>query len=82
MTRLLAEYNCVLSGAGGAEKIRREWAKRSSYFEEKSVKVNLGNETIYGTTRGLEENGALRVEDESGGIRIIQTGDVERLRKI
>lgn len=82
LTRLLAEYNCVLSGAGGAEKIRREWAKRSSYFEEKSVKVNLGNETIYGTTRGLEENGALRVEDESGEIRIIQTGDVERLRKI
>lgn len=82
LTARLAEYYRVLNGTDGAEKIRREWAKRSSYHEGKSVKVKLENETIRGTTRGLEENGALRVETESGAIKIIQAGDVEMLRKI
>lgn len=82
LTRTLAEYYRVLSDVTGAAEIRREWAKRSSYFEGKSVKVNLGNETVYGTTRGLEENGALRVETESSDVKIIQAGDVEWLRRI
>ncbi|MCA1637116.1 MAG: hypothetical protein LC768_02060 [Acidobacteria bacterium] len=46
------------------------------------MRAVLENETIYGETRGIQENGALRVETESGEIRIIQTGDVEMLRKI
>ena len=82
LTRQIAEHYRILSGENGAEKIRREWAKRSSYFAGKSVVVNLENETICGTTRGLEENGALRIETESGEVKIIQAGDVERLRKI
>jgi BirA family biotin operon repressor/biotin-[acetyl-CoA-carboxylase] ligase len=82
LTRLFAEYYRFLNAENGAEKIRSEWAKRSSYFAGKSVVVNLENETIYGTTRGLEENGALRVETDSGEIIMIQAGDVERLRKI
>ncbi len=81
-TRQFAEYYFVLNAENGAEKIRREWARRSSYFAGKSVKAKLENETIRGTTRGLEENGALRVETESGEIKIIQAGDVEMLRKV
>lgn len=82
LTGRFTEYYLILNGENGAEKIRREWARRSSYFAGKSVKVKLENETITGTTRGLEENGALRVETPSGEIKIIQAGDVEILRKV
>ncbi|HVE55875.1 MAG TPA: biotin--[acetyl-CoA-carboxylase] ligase [Pyrinomonadaceae bacterium] len=80
----LASYfaqNCdILYGANGAEKIRDEWTRRSSYAFGKNVRVVLENETIHGITRGIEENGALRVELETGEIRTVHAGDVENLR--
>lgn len=82
LTGIFAKFYKIFNGANGAEKIRREWEKRSSYTSGKMVKVTLGNETITGTTRGLEENGALRVETTGGAIKIVQAGDVERLRKV
>jgi len=82
LTHFLSEYYDLLNDENGAEKIRAAWAERSSYFSGKSVKVVLENETIYGATRGIEENGALRVETANGKIRIIHAGDLERLRKI
>ncbi len=71
----------ILQSENGAEKIRREWINRSSYAFEKNVKVSLGNEIIFGKTCGIEENGALRIEQWNGEIKIIQAGDVEKLRK-
>lgn len=65
-----------------AEKIRKEWSSRSSYAFGKQVRIKLETEIIYGTTRGIEENGALRLELETGEVRIIHTGDVEQLRKV
>lgn len=82
LTANVSDYYRLLNGANGAEKIRREWSKRSSYANEKNVKVTLENEVIRGTTRGIEENGALRVELADGEMRVILTGDVEMLRKI
>ena len=82
LTKQLSKFYKILQSESGAEKIRTEWIKRSSYAFDKEVRVNLENETIFGTTRGIEENGALRVETENGEIKIIQAGDVERLRKI
>jgi BirA family transcriptional regulator, biotin operon repressor / biotin---[acetyl-CoA-carboxylase] ligase len=82
LTRFLDNFYRILKSENGAEKIRREWAKRSSYFEGKNVKVVLENETVFGVTRGLEENGALRLETRSGEIKTVQAGDVEQLRKI
>lgn len=82
LTRNLAFYCDLLYGASGAEKIRAEWTRRSSYAFGKNVKVTLANETISGTTRGIEENGALRVELKTGEVRIVHAGDVENLRKI
>jgi BirA family transcriptional regulator, biotin operon repressor / biotin---[acetyl-CoA-carboxylase] ligase len=73
-------YEILQDGDGGAEKIRREWTRRSSYAFGKSVRVTLENETIFGTTQGIEENGALRVVTENGAVKIIQAGDVEMLR--
>lgn len=80
LTFFLSQFSASLSGANGAQKIREEWTRRSSYAFDKRVKVLLENETIRGTTRGIEENGALRVETDSGEIRTIHAGDVEQLR--
>jgi BirA family transcriptional regulator, biotin operon repressor / biotin---[acetyl-CoA-carboxylase] ligase len=80
LTFFLSEYCELFYGAGGAEKIREEWTKRSSYAFGKRVRVMLENETIHGTTRGIEANGALRVELDSGEIRTVHAGDVENLR--
>ena len=82
LTRIFSEYYDLLQSADGAEKIRARWAEKSSYFSGKAVKVLTANETIYGTTCGIEENGALRVETSNGEIKIIHAGDVERLRQV
>ncbi len=56
------------------------WAAHSSYAEGKRVRVTIYNETFEGTTRGLTFDGALRVELESGEIKIIRAGDVTAVR--
>jgi BirA family transcriptional regulator, biotin operon repressor / biotin---[acetyl-CoA-carboxylase] ligase len=60
--------------------IRDEWARRSSYATGKLVNVACVNEEFAGTTRGLESDGALRVETEAGEMRIVRAGDVTGLR--
>ena len=80
LTFYLSSFCESLYGADGTEKIRDEWIKRSSYAFGKRVRVVLENETIHGTTAGIEENGALRVRRDSGEIRTIHAGDVENLR--
>jgi len=82
LTAQLAKYYRILESETGAEQIRNEWAKKSSYFRGKSVRVKLEKEIICGTTCGLEENGALRVRTDDGDVKIVQAGDVERLRKV
>ena len=82
LTHYFADFYEVLILENGAEKIRQNWTERSSYAFGKTVRVNLENETIFGTTRGIEENGALRVETDKGEIKIIHAGDVEQLRKV
>ncbi len=80
LTRFFIYFYEIFQNENGIEIIRKEWAKRSSYFEGKKVYVILENTIIYGITCGLEKNGALRVRTETGEIKIIQAGDVERLR--
>ena len=81
LTFFLSRYCAIMYGANGAEKIRDEWTRRSTYAFGKRVKVLLENETIRGTTQGIEENGALRVALDSGEIRTVYAGDVEQLRE-
>lgn len=82
LTCYLSKYCAILYGENGTTQILEEWAKRSSYFFGKKVRAVLANETILGTTCGLEDNGALRVKTKIGELRIIQAGDVETVRKI
>jgi BirA family biotin operon repressor/biotin-[acetyl-CoA-carboxylase] ligase len=79
LTGFLTYFYAVLAEDDGARRIIGEWSARSTYFRGKAVRVDLGNETVTGTTDGLEPNGALRLITDDG-LRIIQAGDVERLR--
>ncbi|MGI9056716.1 MAG: biotin--[acetyl-CoA-carboxylase] ligase [Pyrinomonadaceae bacterium] len=81
LTHFLNYFYDIFQSENGAKIIVKEWKDRSSYAFGKQVKVKLENETIFGTTDGLEANGALRVKTDSGNVKIIQAGDVESLRK-
>ncbi|HTK38402.1 MAG TPA: biotin--[acetyl-CoA-carboxylase] ligase [Pyrinomonadaceae bacterium] len=80
LTRYLNYFYEMLSSENGPAEIIREWQRRSSYFIDKNVRVRVGTEMIIGVTDGLEINGALRVRTDDGDVRIVQSGDVERLR--
>lgn len=82
VTRSFSDYYDVFSRADGSEIIRQNWAKRSSYSEDKPVRVVTGSKVFDGTTRGIDENGALRVQTADGSMEVVHAGDVERLRGI
>src|ERR671930_110856 len=46
------------------------------------VRVALEGETFEGTTRGLEPDGALRVETDAGQMRVVRAGDVMAIRQV
>ena len=73
-------YYQVLQKPDGSEAIVREWRKRSSYAEGRRIRVTCGNESFEGTTRGLESDGALRVETSDGEIKTVRAGDVTAVR--
>jgi BirA family biotin operon repressor/biotin-[acetyl-CoA-carboxylase] ligase len=81
LVKALGERYLQLESADGVEEIRDEWTARSSYAEGKRVQIALGAEIIVGTTRGLEPDGALRVETVEGEIKIVRAGDVSALRE-
>ncbi len=80
LTHFFSYFYEIFQAESGAKKIREEWAKRSSFFEGKNVRAVLENESFAGTTCGLEKNGALKIKTETGEIKIIQAGDVEKIR--
>jgi BirA family biotin operon repressor/biotin-[acetyl-CoA-carboxylase] ligase len=72
-------YELLQSPLGGEHTIR-EWCANSSYAIGRQVRVALGNDSFEGTTRGLESDGALRVEAADGKMRVVRAGDVTALR--
>lgn len=66
----------------GPEEIIARWSAHSSYGEGKLIQVTHSNETFAGRTRGLERDGALRVETDAGEIQIVRAGDVTAVRAI
>jgi BirA family biotin operon repressor/biotin-[acetyl-CoA-carboxylase] ligase len=82
LTRSLARHYETLQSAGGAAETVREWELYSSFARGRRVRVALAEETFEGTTRGLEPDGALRVETDDGEIRIVRAGDVMAVRQV
>ena len=80
LVQAIADWYSALQETGGPGKIIKAWAARSSYADGKWVRVINGGDVISGITRGVESDGALRVETSSAGMRIIRTGDVASVR--
>jgi len=81
LARHLSRRYAQLHETGGPAEILREWSSHSSYGEGKRVRVSMGEEVIEGVTRGLEPDGALRVETATGEINIVRAGDVTAVRE-
>jgi len=75
LLRALSRWYSLLHEVDGVEKIVAAWASRSSYANGKVVQVANGDEVWQGITRGVEADGALRLETTEG-IRIVRAGDV------
>ncbi|HKS08085.1 MAG TPA: biotin--[acetyl-CoA-carboxylase] ligase [Pyrinomonadaceae bacterium] len=75
----LARWYSLLHEPDGDGKIVAAWASRSSYTSDKLVQVTNGDEVLQGITRGVEHDGALRVETAQG-IQLIRAGDVTSVR--
>jgi BirA family biotin operon repressor/biotin-[acetyl-CoA-carboxylase] ligase len=80
LLKFLAKHYEALQQSDGPETIVREWCARSSYAQSKRVNVSDANASFVGTTRGLEPDGALRVETDDGKTRIVRAGDVASVR--
>lgn len=82
LLKSIAERYDLLHSAAGCEHTIREWCAHSSFAMGRRVRVTLSDETFEGTTRGLESDGALRVETPDGRMKIVRAGDVSALRSM
>ena len=80
LTRTIRVRYKLLQETDGEALTLREWTARSSFAEGRRVRVSLEGETLEGWTRGLEPDGALRVETDAGELRAVRAGDVMALR--
>jgi BirA family biotin operon repressor/biotin-[acetyl-CoA-carboxylase] ligase len=80
LTRALSLRYETLHAPDGAVETLREWQRHSTYAHGRRVRVTLAEETFEGTTRGLDSDGALRVEIDTGALRTVTAGDVTALR--
>lgn len=80
LLKAIGERYDLLQSPQGSEHTIREWCANSSYAFDRQVRVALENDTFEGTTRGLEADGALRVETAGGKMRFVRAGDVNALR--
>ncbi len=70
----------VLHKVNGIQNTLAAWSAASSFANDKPVRITLDNEIFVGTTRGLESDGALRVETLEGHLRLVRAGDVTAVR--
>ena len=75
----LGRWYLLLHEPDGAEKIVAAWTSRSSYASGRLVQVTNGDEVLQGITRGIDNDGALRLET-SQGVQLIRAGDVTSVR--
>ena len=70
----------MLQMDSGDKPIIHDWCERSSYAYDRHVCVAVADDSFEGITRGLERDGALRVETSEGATKIVRAGDVTALR--
>jgi BirA family transcriptional regulator, biotin operon repressor / biotin---[acetyl-CoA-carboxylase] ligase len=75
LLRALSRWYSLLHEVEGAGKIVAAWSSRSSYSSGKPVQVANGDEVWQGITRGVEADGALRLET-ANGTKLVRAGDV------
>jgi BirA family biotin operon repressor/biotin-[acetyl-CoA-carboxylase] ligase len=75
LSALADEYESLHSEGGNARLVER-WTTASSYAVGKNIRVVNGGEVVEGITRGIELDGALRIETSNGNVRIVRAGDV------
>ena len=80
LVNALAERYETLQTAGGREHTIREWCAHSTYAFDRQVRVSFNSESFVGVTRGLDGDGALRVETADGKLRLVRAGEVTALR--
>lgn len=80
LIKSLSQRYQTLHTEDGSNQTIYDWCARSSYGYDREVSVALANESFEGVTRGLERDGALRVETSAGAIRIVRAGDVRAVR--
>jgi BirA family biotin operon repressor/biotin-[acetyl-CoA-carboxylase] ligase len=80
LVRALSDRYEMFQAGDGREGIIRAWSHHSTYAKGRRVSVTSGDETFVGVTRGLESDGALRVETDAGEFRIVRAGDVTSVR--
>jgi len=80
LVQAVSERYDLLQSSGGPEHTIREWCANSTYAMGRRVRVSIVNDAFEGITRGLESDGALRVETNNGRFRIVRAGDVTALR--
>jgi BirA family biotin operon repressor/biotin-[acetyl-CoA-carboxylase] ligase len=79
LVNALSRWYVLLHESDGPEKVLADWISRSSYASGKLVNVLNGDDMVSGITRGLEADGALRLETETGLISL-RAGDVVSVR--
>lgn len=75
LVQALSRWYSLLHETDGPEKIVAAWSSRSSYASGKPVQVANGDEVWQGISRGVESDGALRLET-ADGIKLVRAGDV------
>lgn len=80
-TELFAKLYSTLANGGETGILLDEWARRSSFYSGKHVRIKLAGSEVEGVTDGLEDDGSLRVKQENGEVTIVTAGDVKSLRR-
>lgn len=80
LLKALAERYPLLQTDSGREHIIRDWCANSSYAFDRQVRVSLEADSFEGITRGLESDGALRVEVAPGRFKTVRAGEVTAVR--
>jgi BirA family biotin operon repressor/biotin-[acetyl-CoA-carboxylase] ligase len=80
LVKNIGRYYKLLNTTNGNAQILDAWSSRSSYAYGRLIRVSASEEIIQGVTRGLEADGALRVETDEGEIKVVHAGDVLAVR--